>query len=63
MANVTVELPPMSTVAIGFGPMVTGMMLQQLFLGVLSMSIHLFLSYQVPFRLTRHVRFSSRTVL
>ncbi|EIM80471.1 uncharacterized protein STEHIDRAFT_150638 [Stereum hirsutum FP-91666 SS1] len=36
MANVTVELPPMSTVAIGFGPMVTGMMLQQLFLGVLS---------------------------
>lgn len=36
MANVTVELPPMSTVAIGFGPMVTGIMMQQLFLGVLS---------------------------
>lgn len=36
MSNVTVTIPPMSEVAIGFGPMVTGIMLQQLFLGVLS---------------------------
>jgi uncharacterized membrane protein YjjB (DUF3815 family) len=32
----TVNIPPPSVVAAGFGPMVTGIMIQQLLLGVIS---------------------------